>query len=209
MIAAASTLATSAVVTVGRGLAPGVEFDVDDQGVTTKNPILPPIGEIILQTIAFAVIAALLWKFAGPAIKKYYASRTERIQREMDEAAAAKTEAEAEAARIRTSLGDIETEREQIRAEARAQAEVLITDGRARLDEEVAELEARAEAELASIAGRSGDELRGEITRHAARAVDVVVADSIDDDVHQRLIEDFISQVGSSGAGAAASRNGA
>ncbi len=184
------------------GLLPQVEFDVDDQGVTSADPIFPPIWEIGLQTIAFAVIFWLIWKFGGPPIKKYYAGRTERIQREMDAAIAAKTEAEAEAARIRTSLGDIEAEREQIKAEAREQAASMLTEGRARLEVEVAELEERAVAEIASIAGRSGDELRGEITRHASRAVDVVVAESIDEAVHQQLIEDFISRVGSSGASA-------
>lgn len=192
MIAAANHL-------IGLGFVPQVEFDVDDQGVTSAHPIFPPVWEIALQTIAFGVIFWLIWKFGGPPIRKYYAGRTERIQRDMDEAAAAKAEAEAEAARIRTSLGDIDSEREQLQVEAREAAEAMLVDGRARLAEEIAELEARAEAEIAAIASRSGDELRGEIARHASRAIDLVVADTIDEQLHQQLIEDFISRVGSSG----------
>lgn len=188
-----------AALTAAVGHLPQVEFEIDDDGfVTSANPILPPIGEIILQTIASAVIFYLLFKFAGPAIKKYYAGRTERIQRELDDAQAKRTEAEAEAARIRSALGDIEAERADFRAEAEQQAAALLVEGRARLADEVAELEARAEAEIAGLASRSGDELRGEITRHASRAVDLVVADTVDDSVRQELIEDFIARVGAS-----------
>jgi F0F1-type ATP synthase membrane subunit b/b' len=63
----------------------------------------------------------------------------------------------------------------------------------------VAELEARAAAEIAGLASRSGDELRGEISRHASRAIDLVVAESITESTHQQLIEDFIAKVGASG----------
>lgn len=179
-------------------LLPEVEWDADDRGITAANPILPPIWEIGLQTIAFSVIVWAIWKFGGPSIKKYYAGRTERIQREMDEGVAAKANAEAEAQRIRTSLGDIETERAQILAEARAQAESVLIDGRARLEAEVSELEERASVEIASIAGRSGDELRAQITRTANASIDEVVVRTLDDSLHQQLIEDVIARVGAS-----------
>jgi len=176
---------------------PRVEFEIDDDGfVTSANPILPPVGEIILQTIASAVIFYLLFKFAGPAIKAYYAARTERIQNELDTAANARTEAEAEAQRIRTSLGDIEAERARFQVEAEQQAEAMLSEGRVRIAAEAAELLERADAEIAGLAGRSGDELRGEIARHATRAVEVAVIESLDEAAHQQLIEDFISRVG-------------
>lgn len=189
------------------GMFPEVEWDADDRGITAARPILPPIWEIGLQTIAFSAIVWAIWKFGGPSIKKYYAGRTERIQRDMDEGVAAKATAEAEAQRIRTSLGDIESERQQILTESRAQAEAVIIDGRARLDVEIAELEARATAEIASIAGRSGDELRAQITRSANSCIDEVVARSLDESLHQQLIEDVIARVGA--ATGPASGNGA
>jgi F-type H+-transporting ATPase subunit b len=189
---------TSSLVT--GALFPQVEWDVDDQGVTSANPILPPVTEIILQTLATAIIFGILFKFAGPPIKKYYADRSARIQRELDDAVAAKSLAEDEAAQIRTSLGDIDAERARLRAEAEEQAESLLVEGRARIEAEVAELVARADAEIAGVASRSGDELRGQIASHAARAVDLVVVESIDESIQQELIENFISRVGA-GAG--------
>jgi F-type H+-transporting ATPase subunit b len=170
--------------------------DFDDQGFTTSSPLWPERAELLYGGIASVIVIGLLiWK-AGPIVKKAMAARTEKIQGELDEAAAAKRDAEAEAARIRQSLGDIETERARLLAEADAQAAALLTDGRARLDAEVAELEAKAESELAALGGRAADELRAEIARLASAAADRVVARSLDDATHQRLIEDFIAEVG-------------
>jgi F-type H+-transporting ATPase subunit b len=153
----------------------------------------------VLQTIASVIIFGLLFKFAGPAIKKFYADRTERIQRELDEAAAAKESAVGDAAQIRESLGDIAAEKARMQAEADVAAAALLAEGRSRLVTEVADLEARASAEIAGLASRSGDELRGEISRLAGRAIDLVVAESITESTHQQLIEDFIATVGASG----------
>jgi F-type H+-transporting ATPase subunit b len=177
-------------------MLPRVDWELDEQGVTSAHPFFPPVWEIALQSIATLTIVAILVKFAGPAIKRYYSERTERIQNDMDSAAEARRAAEVEAEQVRSSLGDVDAERTRMLAEANEQVAALLTEGRVRIDEEVAALHGRAESEIASWANRSGDELRGEISVHASRAVDVVVAESVDDSLAQQLIEDFISRVG-------------
>jgi F-type H+-transporting ATPase subunit b len=174
----------------------GAHFDIDDQGYTTQSPLWPERAELIYGGIAsVVVIGILIWK-AGPLVKKAMAARTEKIQGELDEAAAAREAAESEAARIRQSLGNIDAERERLLAEADAQAAALVTDGRARLEAEIAELESKTEAELAGLSGRAADELRSEIAKQASAAAEIVVERSLDDATHQRLIEDFIAKVG-------------
>jgi F-type H+-transporting ATPase subunit b len=158
----------------------------------------PEDAELIYGSIASIIIFAALWKFAGPAIKQAMADRTERIQNELDESAAAKAEAEAEAAQIRQAAGDIDAERQRLFAEADAQAEQLLADGRARLEDEVAELQARADADIAAMGDRAGDELRSEISRLASAATDRLLAGGLDDAAQQDLIEGFISKVGAS-----------
>ena len=102
----------------------------------------------------------------------------------------------AEAERIRQAQGDIDAERARLYAEADAQAEALLADGRTRLAAEVTELEARARADIAATAGRSSDELRVEIAKSAGTAVDAIVRDTLDDAAQQELIEEFIARVG-------------
>jgi F-type H+-transporting ATPase subunit b len=174
----------------------GAHHDIDDQGYTTASPLWPEQAELIYGGIASVlVIGLLIWK-AGPLVKKAMAARTDKIQGELDAAAAAQRDAEAEAERIRQSLGNIEAERQRMLADADTQAAALLADGRARLDAEVAELQAKAESDIVAGAGRAGDEMRAEIARLASTAADRVVERSLDDATQQRLIEDYISKVG-------------
>lgn len=168
-------------------------------GARSEHWLWPADAELIYGTIASLLIFAALFKFAGPAVKKAMAARTERIQAELDESAAAKATAEAEAAEIRRAAGDIESERQRLLAEADDQAAALLAEGRARLEQEVADLEARADADIAVAAARANDELRAEISRLASAATDRVLASGVlDDQTQQALIENFIAKVGAS-----------
>lgn len=172
----------------------------DENGqIVTHSWIWPEQAELIYGTIASLLIFALLWKFAGPAIKQGFTGRTARIQAELDASATALAEAETEAAEIRQARGDIDAERQRLFAEADEQAEGVLADGRSRLEAEVADLEARAETEIESASGRVNDELRGEITRIANTATERLLADgAIAESTKQDLIEAFISRVGAS-----------
>jgi F-type H+-transporting ATPase subunit b len=173
------------------------EVVVDSDGnVTTHSWFLPETAEIIWGGLASLIIFYALYKFGWPQMKKSFEARTARIQKELDDAAADTTSAASEAAGIRQAKGDIEAERSRIMADAKAQAEVILTDGRTRLVTEVAELEARSVADIAAARGRVGDELRAEISRLSSAAVDHVVSGSLDDATQQELIENFIARVG-------------
>ncbi|MFZ9248091.1 MAG: hypothetical protein ACO3AZ_05100, partial [Ilumatobacteraceae bacterium] len=147
----------------------------------THHWLLPETAEIIYGGLASVIVFGGLFKFAGPMVKKSMKARTEKIQKELDGAAAARSKSETDAAGIRQALGDIEAERRKILAEADAQATAILADGRARLTKEVAELEAKAAADLAAARGRSGEELRGEIARLSSAATSKAVAASLNE----------------------------
>jgi F-type H+-transporting ATPase subunit b len=160
--------------------------------------LFPELPEIIYGGISSVLIFTALWKFALPQFKKALVARTERIQKELDASAEDLASAQTDAAGIRQALGDIESERSRMLNEAKAQAEAMLADGRTRLTSEIADMEARATADLATVAARSGDELRAEIGRVSAVAIDAVLPSVLDDSTHQSLIENFISKVGAS-----------
>ena len=164
----------------------------------TPSAYWPEGYELLFGIPASLLVFFLLWKFAGPTVKKAMADRTATVQAELDSGEADRAEAEAEAAQIRQAKGDIAGERARLLAEADIQAAALLEDGRARLAQELVELDTRATAEIAAAAGRSGDELRAEIARLSAAAVDHVVTGSLDAATHQELIENFIAGVGAS-----------
>ncbi len=168
----------------------------DGVGSTSLSPYWAPIEEVIIGGLASLIVFAGLYKLAWPAIAKAMKGRTARIQNDIDTSAEARAQAERDAAEIRTSLGDIDGERSRLFAEADAQAEALLADGRVRLTEEIAEVEAKADADIAAAAGRGADDLRADIARYASQAIESSVNASLDDAAQQELIEGFIARVG-------------
>ena len=177
-----------------------IAFLAAEDVTQTPSKFWPEGYEMLFGIPASVIVFFLLWKFAGPAVKKGMTARTAKIQAELDAGEADRVAAEAEAAKIRQAKGDIGAERTRLLAEADTQAAALLEDGRARLAQEVTELEARAEADLAAAAARSGDELRAEIAKLSSAAVDHVVTGSLDEATQQALVESFIATVGA-GAG--------
>ena len=168
----------------------------DGVGSTSLSPYLAPMKEVVIGGLATLIVFGILYKYAWPAIAKAMKDRTERIQTDLDDSAAARKQAEADAAEIRESLGDVDGERTRLFAEAEAQAAALLEDGRRRLADEVADLEAKADADIAAAAGRGADDLRADIARFASRAIESSVTSSLDDATQQELIEGFIARVG-------------
>jgi F-type H+-transporting ATPase subunit b len=164
----------------------------------THHWLLPETAEIIYGGISSLLVISALVKFAGPMVKKSLSARTERIQGEMDSARDTRANAEVEASRIRTALGDINAERARILAEADAQAAAVLAEGRSRVAAEMKDIEAKALTDISNASGRVGDELRAEISRLSAVAIERVVASTVNDSVRQDLIEGFISKVGAS-----------
>jgi len=160
--------------------------------------LFPEPAEIIYGGIASVLVIGALVKFALPQFKKALTARTERIQKELDASANDLALAQADASKIRTALGDIASEKARLLADAQAQADALLNEGRARLTAEVADLEAKADADIAAAAARGSDELRTEIGRLAGVATDRALASVLDDAAQQQLIENFIAKVGAS-----------
>jgi F0F1-type ATP synthase membrane subunit b/b' len=69
--------------------------------------LFPETGEIIYGGLASVIVVGALVKFAGPMAKKSFAERTARIQKQLDDAAAAKVTADGDAKNIRAALGDM------------------------------------------------------------------------------------------------------
>jgi F-type H+-transporting ATPase subunit b len=164
----------------------------------THSWLWPEGAEILWGSLAFAVVAYLLWKFGWPQAKQMMEARTARVEQQLEDAGSAKAEAENAAAETRRKLGDIESERSRLLRDADEQAQRLLIDGRARLEHEVAELRAKAESDIAAARNRAVSELQGEVARLAAEATDRLVVSALDGDLQEKLVEDFIARVGAS-----------
>jgi F-type H+-transporting ATPase subunit b len=167
-----------------------------EAGFEAPNKWLPETYEIIFGTIGFLVIFGALFKFAGPMVTKFLAARTQRIQDELDKAAAAKAGAEAEAARVKADLAGAEAEAASIVADARREAEQVKASQLALIDVELEELRHKAAAELESMRTRSTSEVQGSIALRSVEAAELIVRRNLDQETQYALVERYIEQVG-------------
>lgn len=154
------------------------------------------INEVIWGTLAFLIVAALLWLKALPFAKQAMASRSDRIATELSDAETARTEAEAELADLQSKLANAESERQRIIAEARQSAEALGAQLLARAEEDAAGIRARGVADAESAKHQAIADLQADVAALALGAAEAVITQSMDDATQQSLIDGYIDQVG-------------
>ena len=154
------------------------------------------IIEVIWGSIAFFIIAALLWLKALPAAKNAMHARSERIRDELDSAAAARAEAEAELADLQSRLANAAQERQRIIAEAQQSAQALGAQLTERAEADAAAIRARGTADAESAKHQAIADLQAEVATLALGAAEAVITQSMDAATQQSLIDGYITQVG-------------
>jgi len=152
--------------------------------------------EMFYGSLAFLVVAVLLWKFARKPGSDALKKRTERIESTLAEATTARESAEAERDRIKAALADSDAEGARIIEDARQAADALAVEIAARGERDMAAVRERATIDLAATRGQVQADLSGELSRLALGAAEKVVEGTLDDANQQRLIDAYINQVG-------------
>jgi F-type H+-transporting ATPase subunit b len=160
--------------------------------------ILPSdINEVIWATIALVIVLGLLiWK-GLPAAKNMAAARTERLEKELTDAAAEREEAEAALADLQQRIANADAECAQIVSEADATAASLKDQLIAKADADAADVRRRAEEDALAAQGQVSRGLEVELGHLAIGAAEVVVANSLDAQAQSDLIDRYIERVGS------------
>ncbi len=153
------------------------------------------INEVIWGSIAFFVVVGLLiWK-AGPAIVKALNGRTERIQREFDEAQAARLAAEQSLSATSSDVPDIGEESARIKAEAEQTATRLRVDTAARAKAEAEAMRERAANDIQNQTAKALSDLREEISSLTRSSTEALVNDKLDAGSQAGLIDSYISSL--------------
>ena len=169
----------------------------EEVSVKAKNPILPEGKEIVWAVIAFAIVFGLLaWK-AWPAIKKALKDREDRIRGDLERAEQARIEAETSLEEYRQQLAEARQEAAAIIEQAREAAEQVRQERIAAIDGEIAEHRARAAEDIRLATERAMGELQSRVAELSIELAEKVVEHNLDRDTQVRLIENYISQVGS------------
>jgi len=168
---------------------------------SAQNPLIPDPVELIVGALSFTIVFAILAKFAFPPLNRTLAERTQRIQGNMEEAERSRREADEELARYREQLANAREESNRIIEEGRRTAEQLRRDIQARADQEAAATVSRAQEEIRAERDRVFEELRAQVASISVDLAGRIVDESLDQQTYQRLIDEYIDEVGASGNG--------
>jgi F-type H+-transporting ATPase subunit b len=161
-----------------------------------KSLITPALPEIIWGTIAFAVVAFALMKFAFPALKKGLKAREERIREDLEAAEQAREEARADKAEYERQLTEARAEAHKLVEQAREDAERVRADLVARADAEAAEIRARAQEDVRLATERAMSDLQRRVGELSIELAEKIVERSIDPETQRSLVESYITSVG-------------
>src|SRR6266567_4571679 len=141
---------------------------------STDLRILPHTDELILATIAFAILVAFLMKKVFPLLKKSLADRTAKIQGQLEEAERTKREADQVLEQYRAQLAEARAEVQKIIDEGKRTADALRADLVAKAEQEAQEIVRRAQADVAGERDRAVQQLQttlGELSIELAARV--------------------------------------
>jgi F-type H+-transporting ATPase subunit b len=174
------------------------------------NPLIPPVGEIIIGTITFAILCLVLFKFVVPRFEQVFVARREAIEGGIERAEAMQAEANAALEQYRAQLAEARSEAAQIRDQARAEGQQIIEELRVQAQEEAARIVARGEEQLANQRQQVINELRGQIGALAVDLAGRVVGESLADEARRRgTVDRFLAELdGIAAAGDGARRSG-
>jgi len=160
------------------------------------NPLIPPVGEIIVGTITFAILAFVMIKFVVPRFEQVFRARREAIEGGIERAEAMQAEAEAALEQYRAQLAEARNEAAQIRDRARAEGQQILEELRTQAQEESARIVARGEEQLATARQQVVNELRGQIGTLAVQLAGQVVGESLADDARRSgTVDRFLGEL--------------
>lgn len=158
-----------------------------------ENPLIPPIPELIIGLIAFAIVFGFLAKKLLPNINKVLDERREAIEGGMEKADATQAEAQATLERYREQLSEARHEAARLRQEAQEQGAALIAEMRAEGQRQREEIVTAGHAQIAADRKAAAQALRRDVGRLAVELAAKLVGESLEDSARQsRTVDRFL-----------------
>jgi F-type H+-transporting ATPase subunit b len=174
-----------------------------EAGETEHNPIIPLWQELVLGSIAFALICFVLMKFVFPRMEQTFRARVDAIEGGIKRAEEAQAEANQLLEQYRAQLAEARTEAARIRDEARADAEGIRQDVLAKAREESDRIISAGRDQLAAQRESIVRELRSEVGTLAVDLAGRIVGESLADEARSRgTVDRFISELDTTGPSA-------
>jgi F-type H+-transporting ATPase subunit b len=166
-----------------------------DEGRSGLFLIIPEVHELIWGIVSFAVLAFLLWKFAGPAMNRMLDTRQQAVVGGLQEAEQAKQEAQGLLDDYRKQLANAKDEANRIIEEARQTAETMRQEMMAKASSEADEVVSKARGEIVAERERALTEVRQEVADLSIDLAERVVKGSLDRETSKVMIDQYLDEL--------------
>ncbi len=163
---------------------------------SSPNPLVPHWPELIIGTVAFLIVFALLARVLMPRISATLAERTEAIEGGLKRADDAQAEAKRVLDEYRAQLSEARHEASRLREQAREEAAQIVAQGRAEGAAERERIIATAAAQTQVERHQALTALRAEVGALAIELASKIVGESLADEARQsRMVDRFLADL--------------
>jgi F-type H+-transporting ATPase subunit b len=166
----------------------------DAPGNPVSFELLPAITAFVVFGVAFAVLATKVW----PSIVKALDERNAKIKGEIKAAEDARAAAKAAQAEFEKSLASAREEAANMIKQARADAQRVADELKARNDQELAEKVARANADIEAARKSAVAELQAQSAALATEIAGKILRRQVNDQDNQRLVQESLKELATS-----------
>lgn len=176
-------------------------FLAQEEPASEHNPIIPLVEELVVGSVAFAILCYVLMKYVFPKMEETFKARVDAIEGGIERAEKAQAEANQMLTQYKAQLAEARTEAARIRDEARADAEGIRQDVLARAREESERIIQAGRDALAGERQTIVRELRLEMGTLAVDLASKIVGESLTDEARRKgTVERFLSGLETAGA---------
>jgi F-type H+-transporting ATPase subunit b len=160
------------------------------------NPLVPEAPELLVGTIAFAIVFFFFWKKLLPNINKVLEERRAAIEGGIEEADAMKVEAQSVLEQYKAQLAEARHEAARLRQEAQEQGAALIAEMRAEGQRQREEIVTAGHTQIEADRKAAAQTLRQDVGRLATELAGKLVGESLEDHARQsRVIDRFLDEL--------------
>jgi F-type H+-transporting ATPase subunit b len=154
------------------------------------GPLAVSLPELIIGTVCFLIVFAVLWRVLFPRIQQTLKERTEAIQGGIEKATETQKEAEQTLEQYRAQLAEARHEASRLRQDAQEQGAQILADLRAQGQAEKDRLVAAAQEQIEADRAQALQSLRAEVGALAVELASRIVGESLDEEARQRRVVD-------------------
>ncbi len=160
------------------------------------NPLIPHPIEMIVGSVAFLLLLAVMKRKVVPMFEKAFAERTAAIEGGIERAEAAQLEAARALAQYNDQLSSAREESSRLREDARVQGAAILEELRSKAQEEANRITAAAHASIEAERQQAITSLRNEVGALAVELASKIVGEALDDQARQsRIVDRFIEEL--------------